>query len=233
MIGLKERDSFYDEVDCLEKQNIENIMKKHTQVGTSMELLEQFQIYEMNLSFEDGEISSVNPFYNNKEKTQRQHTDGTSNRKSSRFRIKNTAPPIPPPLPSYLILPPIIPPLPLSYMLQNYRNPATDNESSSSGDNFNGFSDFKTRDGGAGVTPGLRKLRLEKAERNRKLQQECEFQYNNQKESDESGKLIYILIEHASAIKHVSNSNIISRNIQPIFLELTNTSDKFINFQLS
>uniref|UniRef100_A0A3B4C3F0 Formin homology 2 domain containing 3b n=1 Tax=Pygocentrus nattereri TaxID=42514 RepID=A0A3B4C3F0_PYGNA len=48
LAGLPDQDSFYDVVDCLEEQGIEVIGQRHlNRKGTDLDLLEQFNIYEV------------------------------------------------------------------------------------------------------------------------------------------------------------------------------------------
>ncbi|KAM7123504.1 FH1/FH2 domain-containing protein 3 isoform 7-T8 [Ciconia maguari] len=59
--GLPDQDSFYDVVDCLEELGIEAISQRHlNKKGTDLDLVEQFNIYEMTLRHEDGD-ESVDP----------------------------------------------------------------------------------------------------------------------------------------------------------------------------
>ncbi|XP_061851027.1 FH1/FH2 domain-containing protein 3 isoform X4 [Colius striatus] len=59
--GLPDQDSFYDVVDCLEELGIEAISQRHlNKKGTDLDLVEQFNIYEMTLRHEDGD-DSVDP----------------------------------------------------------------------------------------------------------------------------------------------------------------------------
>ncbi|XP_036394443.1 FH1/FH2 domain-containing protein 3 [Megalops cyprinoides] len=62
LAGLPDQDSFYDVVDCLEEQGIEAIAKRHlNRKGTDLDLVEQFNIYEMTLRHEDGDGDSQPP----------------------------------------------------------------------------------------------------------------------------------------------------------------------------
>lgn len=48
LAGLPDQDSFYDVVDFLEEQGIEAIVQRHlSRKGTDLDLLEQFNIYEV------------------------------------------------------------------------------------------------------------------------------------------------------------------------------------------
>ncbi|XP_048467330.1 FH1/FH2 domain-containing protein 3 isoform X2 [Rhincodon typus] len=60
LAGLPDQDSFYDVVDCLEEQGMEAISQRHlNKKGTDLDLLEQFNIYEMSLKHEDGDDDSI------------------------------------------------------------------------------------------------------------------------------------------------------------------------------
>ncbi|XP_058243003.1 FH1/FH2 domain-containing protein 3 isoform X6 [Hemibagrus wyckioides] len=62
LAGLPDQDSFYDVVDFLEEQGIEPISQRHlSRKGTDLDLLEQFNIYEMTLRHEDGDDESSPP----------------------------------------------------------------------------------------------------------------------------------------------------------------------------
>ncbi|XP_044734210.1 FH1/FH2 domain-containing protein 3 isoform X2 [Chrysoperla carnea] len=54
--GIPDQDTYYDQVDCLEEQGIENIIQKYmSRQCTNLDLLRQFQIYEAVLEYEDGD----------------------------------------------------------------------------------------------------------------------------------------------------------------------------------
>ncbi|XP_026534064.1 FH1/FH2 domain-containing protein 3 isoform X2 [Notechis scutatus] len=56
--GLPDQDSFYDVIDCLEELGMEKISRKHlNKKGSDLDLIEQFNIYEMTLRHEDGDAS--------------------------------------------------------------------------------------------------------------------------------------------------------------------------------
>ncbi|XP_067911534.1 FH1/FH2 domain-containing protein 3 isoform X6 [Heterodontus francisci] len=60
LAGLPDQDSFYDVVDCLEEQGMEAISQRHlNKKGTDLDLVEQFNIYEMGLKHEDDDDDSV------------------------------------------------------------------------------------------------------------------------------------------------------------------------------
>ncbi|XP_074059913.1 FH1/FH2 domain-containing protein 3 isoform X1 [Macrotis lagotis] len=60
--GLPDQDAFYDVVDCLEELGIEAISQRHlNKRGTDLDLVEQFNIYEMTLRHEDGDENAEPP----------------------------------------------------------------------------------------------------------------------------------------------------------------------------
>lgn len=184
--GLNDQDSFYDETDYLEEQGMESIIQRYmSRADTDLDLLDQFQLYEAALRFEDGVSDEIIHYPDNvMRKTLRYCSSETTEKRKSR-RQSTTAPaPIPPPLPNYQIIPPVVPPLPLSYMLKQSHQSA-ENDSSSSGGDLNGFGDCKVREGGAGVTPGLRRRR-ERAERQKTFQREQESFVNGLKQKEEN-----------------------------------------------
>ncbi|XP_043920510.1 FH1/FH2 domain-containing protein 3 isoform X2 [Protopterus annectens] len=62
LAGLPDQDSFYDVVDCLEEAGIEAISQRHlNKKGTDLDLVEQFNIYEMILQHEDGDDDTDPP----------------------------------------------------------------------------------------------------------------------------------------------------------------------------
>lgn len=192
--GLSDQDSFYDESDYLEQQDIESIIQRYmSRTSTDLDLLDQFQLYEAALRFEDGESDAIQRLPDNTvRKTLRYRLSDTTERRKSRRHSTSAPAPPPPPIPTYQIIPPTVPPLPLSYMIQQHQQTA-DNDSSSSGGDLNGFADCKVREGGAGVTPGLRRRR-ERAERQKTFQREQEAVVNSlkQPESDDNGEFLQI-----------------------------------------
>lgn len=185
--GLSDQDSFYDESDYLEQQGMESIIQRYmSRTGTDLDLLDQLQLYDAALRFEDGESDEIVRIPDNTvRKTLRYRADNTTERRKSRRHSTGTAPPPIPPPPPPLTAPPMVPPLPLSYMLQQH-NQTPDNDSSSSANSvdLNGvFKDCKVRDGGAGVTPGLRRRR-ERAERQKSFIREQEANSNGVKPAE-------------------------------------------------
>uniref|UniRef100_A0A8C4ENV0 Formin homology 2 domain containing 3b n=1 Tax=Dicentrarchus labrax TaxID=13489 RepID=A0A8C4ENV0_DICLA len=62
LAGLPDQDSYYDMVDCLEEQGIETMAQRHlSRKGTDLDLVEQFNIYEMTLRHEDGDDETQLP----------------------------------------------------------------------------------------------------------------------------------------------------------------------------
>ncbi|XP_076826885.1 FH1/FH2 domain-containing protein 3 isoform X6 [Brachyhypopomus gauderio] len=81
LAGLPDQDSFYDVVDCLEEQGIEAITQRHlSRKGTDLDLLEQFNIYEMTLRHEDGDDETPPPPVGRKDR-RRASVGGTPERR--------------------------------------------------------------------------------------------------------------------------------------------------------
>ncbi|XP_038248942.1 FH1/FH2 domain-containing protein 3 isoform X1 [Dermochelys coriacea] len=78
--GLPDQDTFYDVVDCLEELGIETISQRHlNKKGTDLDLVEQFNIYEMTLRHEDGDETADPP--PNGRKDRRRASLGSSERR--------------------------------------------------------------------------------------------------------------------------------------------------------
>ncbi|XP_075159456.1 formin homology 2 domain containing isoform X5 [Haematobia irritans] len=161
--GLNDQDSFYDESDLLEQQGMESVIQHYmSKPGTDMDLINQLQLYEAVLKFEDGESDGLRLPDNTLRKTQRfRNSTDTAERRKSRRHSTGTSPGnINKVLPTNARLTPT--------------QPALDEDSSSSTNSTefsNGvFVDKNHRDG-AGVTPGLRRRR-ERAERHRSFLKE-------------------------------------------------------------
>ncbi|XP_026795713.3 FH1/FH2 domain-containing protein 3 isoform X7 [Pangasianodon hypophthalmus] len=95
LAGLPDQDSFYDVVDFLEEQGIEPIAQRHlSRKGTDLDLLEQFNIYEMTLRHEDGDDESSPPPVGRKDR-RRASVGGTlerrglERRRSRRHSLQN------------------------------------------------------------------------------------------------------------------------------------------------
>uniref|UniRef100_A0A0A9WQT4 FH1/FH2 domain-containing protein 3 n=1 Tax=Lygus hesperus TaxID=30085 RepID=A0A0A9WQT4_LYGHE len=153
--GLPDQDMYYDQVDALEEQGMENIIRKYmSKQGTDLDLLRQFQIYEAVLAHEDGDDEKTTPLRqldealrkslkNRKSLTATLHPD---DRRKSRRRLIGSSPVTLTLTPTRIITPPLSPDI----LAMNDVN-------------------------GVGVTPGLRRRR-ERAERHKsfiKEQQEA------------------------------------------------------------
>ncbi|XP_037722324.1 FH1/FH2 domain-containing protein 3 isoform X5 [Drosophila subpulchrella] len=164
LAGLNDQDSFYDESDLLEQQGMETVIQRYmSKPGTDLDLLDQLQLYEAVLKFEDGESDGQRLPQNSMRKTQRYRpgTNTTERRKSRRHSTDNS------PAPLTKVLP--------TTVLRMTPTQATVDEDSSGSTNsteFSGglFNEKKPRDG-AGVTPGLRRRR-ERAERHKSFLKE-------------------------------------------------------------
>ncbi|XP_047455684.1 FH1/FH2 domain-containing protein 3 isoform X5 [Mugil cephalus] len=81
LAGLPDQDSYYDMVDCLEEQGIETTAQRHlSRKGTDLDLVEQFNIYEMTLRHEDGDDEAQLPPSGRKDR-RRASVGGTSERR--------------------------------------------------------------------------------------------------------------------------------------------------------
>lgn len=188
--GVPDQDTYYDQTDALEEQGIENIIQRYmSKPGTDLDLLQQFQIYEAVLQYEDGEdkTTSIKHLDETIRKTLRSRkslVDSSERRKSRRHSTGNT---------------------PLHHQkkpLKEINVDDDDDESSSSSQSSNGMNHnalngsykdpHKVND--AGVTPALRR-RLERAERQRSFL----------KEQQENARLISGVINKADEIN--SNGN--------------------------
>nr|XP_046254740.1 FH1/FH2 domain-containing protein 3 isoform X4 [Scatophagus argus] len=81
LAGLPDQDSYYDMVDCLEEQGIEAMAQRHLgRKGTDLDLVEQFNIYEMILRHEDGDDETQLPPSARKDR-RRASVGGTNDRR--------------------------------------------------------------------------------------------------------------------------------------------------------
>ncbi|XP_058878930.1 FH1/FH2 domain-containing protein 3-like isoform X8 [Acipenser ruthenus] len=96
LAGLSDQDSFYDVVDSLEEQGIEVIAQRHlNKKGTDLDLVEQFNMYEMTLRHEDGDDDSQPPPAGRKDRRRASlgganERHGLERRRSRRHSIQNT-----------------------------------------------------------------------------------------------------------------------------------------------
>ncbi|XP_022165598.1 FH1/FH2 domain-containing protein 3 isoform X1 [Myzus persicae] len=152
--GIPDQDTYYDQVDSIEEQGIEQVIQKYmSKPGTELDLLRQLQIYEVVLQHEDGDNKStpirvdhsIRKTLRNR-KSLNSSLDSADRRKSRRHSAGNPSVQMP------LLMErlDINPPLPKPNKLPH---PGED----------------------AGVTPGL-KRRRERAQRQRSLLRE---QYKN------------------------------------------------------
>ncbi|XP_060837402.1 FH1/FH2 domain-containing protein 3 isoform X1 [Rhopalosiphum padi] len=152
--GIPDQDTYYDQVDSIEEQGMEQVIQKYmSKPGTELDLLRQLQIYEVVLQHEDGDNKStpirvdhsIRKTLRNR-KSLNSSLDSVDRRKSRRHSAGNTCVQMP------LLMErlDINPPLPKPNKLPH---PGED----------------------AGVTPGL-KRRRERAQRQRSLLRE---QYKN------------------------------------------------------
>ncbi|KAM6909848.1 FH1/FH2 domain-containing protein 3 [Xenentodon cancila] len=96
LAGLPDQDSYYDMVDYLEEQSIEATAQRHlSRKGTDLDLIEQFNIYEMTLRHEDGDDETQLP--PNARKDRRRASVGGTNerrglerRRSRRHSLQNS-----------------------------------------------------------------------------------------------------------------------------------------------
>lgn len=158
--GIPDQDTYYDQVDLLEEQDIESVIRKYmSKPGTDLDLLRQFQIYEAVLQHEDGEekgtpLKQLDETIRKTLRNRKSLTNGTINnderRKSRRHSTGTTA---------------------ISHAVS--LTLARHHSETSSPEEYRikqiAFSHLPVD--GAGVTPGLRRRR-ERAERQRSLLRE-------------------------------------------------------------
>ncbi|XP_031330024.1 FH1/FH2 domain-containing protein 3 isoform X1 [Photinus pyralis] len=167
--GIPDQDTYYDQTDALEEQGIESIIQRYmSKPGTDLDLLQQFQIYEAVLQYEDAEEKGI-PLRNLDESVRktlksRKSVAGSQERRKSRRHSTGTAP-----LHSCMNVR-------RSLLLQ--ANMEGDDESSSSQSStglndhhINGSYKENNKASEAGVTPALRRRR-ERAERQRSFMRE-------------------------------------------------------------
>lgn len=94
LAGLNDQDSFYDESDLLEQQGMEGVIQRYmSRPGTDLDLLDQLQMYEAVLKFEDGEADGIRLPDNSLRKTMRYRpTTDTAERRKSRRHSTGTSP---------------------------------------------------------------------------------------------------------------------------------------------
>ncbi|XP_045465037.1 FH1/FH2 domain-containing protein 3 isoform X2 [Harmonia axyridis] len=224
--GVPDQDTYYDQTDSLEEQGIEHIIQRYmSKPGTDLDLLQQFQIYEAVLQYEDGEETSGNPFRlldesirktlrcrksmvdSTERRKSRRHSTGTSNvyalnKKNSINNNNNN----------------------VGLCLQPQTNQEDDDDTSSSHSsemgnpdpNLNGRYKDNNQAREAGVTPALRQRR-ERAERQRhflKQQQETISMYRNKVQNVEDTNNDKVNGNYTNALQQRinNNGNILNRN---------------------
>jgi hypothetical protein len=168
--GVPDQDTYYDQTDALEEQEIERIIQRYmSKPGTDLDLLQQFQIYEAVLQYEDGEEIGGTPIRHLDESIRktlrnRKSVSEANERRKSRRHSTGTAPHRQPLCRNSI-----------NRSLQINRE--EDNESSSSqssevnASQLNGCYKDSNKATDAGVTPALRRRR-ERAERQRSFMRE-------------------------------------------------------------
>jgi FH1/FH2 domain-containing protein 3 len=188
--GLSDQDNFYDESDYLEQQGMEGIVQRYmSRPGTDLDLLDQLQLYEAVLRFEDGEIDGLRIPDNTVRKTLRYRTTGsdTVERRKSKRHSTSSSPSVPPPP---------VPPLPTQYSPMQQQALDEDSSSSANSGDLNGVFRECRENGpreGAGVTPGLRRRR-ERAERQKSFMREQQELINGNVEEETNGRGEYFFL---------------------------------------
>ncbi|XP_030606600.1 FH1/FH2 domain-containing protein 3 isoform X2 [Archocentrus centrarchus] len=96
LAGLPDQDSYYDMVDCLEEQGIEATAQRHlSRKGTDLDLVEQFNIYEVTLRHEDGDDDTQLPPSGRKDRRRASVSGsnerrGLERRRSRRHSLQNS-----------------------------------------------------------------------------------------------------------------------------------------------
>lgn len=103
LAGLPDQDTFYDVVDCLEELGIAAVSQRHlNKKGTDLDLLEQFNIYEMALRHEDGDETAEPPPSGHRDRRRASmcsggtvgEQQGLDRRRSRRHSIQNIKSPL-------------------------------------------------------------------------------------------------------------------------------------------
>ncbi|XP_055631021.1 serine-rich adhesin for platelets isoform X3 [Toxorhynchites rutilus septentrionalis] len=228
--GLSDQDCFYDESDFLEQQGMEGIIQRYmSRPGTDLDLLDQLQLYETVLRFEDGETDGIRIPDNTVRKTLRYRSNDTHDRRKSRRHSTGTAPqppPVPPP-PAPVMIPPSIPPPPppplpppvapvllqgsLRMQLQQTKDEDSSSSAHSADHNLAGGGYRDSSRDTTGVTPGLRRRR-ERAERQKSFMREqqelSQFKpqedTNGHVESDSEEKRLILQLKKDHTVKDLT-----------------------------
>ncbi|XP_035296135.1 FH1/FH2 domain-containing protein 3 isoform X2 [Cricetulus griseus] len=103
LAGLPDQDTFYDVVDCLEELGIAAVSQRHlNKKGTDLDLLEQFNTYEVALRHEDGDETAEPPPSGHRDRRRASMCSGGSvgehqgldRRRSRRHSIQNIKSPL-------------------------------------------------------------------------------------------------------------------------------------------
>ncbi|CAH1187826.1 unnamed protein product [Phyllotreta striolata] len=169
LAGVTDQDAYYDQSDALEEQGLENVIQRYmSKPGTDLDLLQQFQIYEAVLQYEDGDeaVISMRHLDENVRKTIRHRKSGEAGdrRKSRRHSTGNT-----PSHPGTLRNS-----FKANLILQDEDDESSSSQSSGiNNSQLNGGYKDSNKAFEAGVTPAL-KRRRERAERQRSFLKEQE-----------------------------------------------------------
>ncbi|XP_023159307.1 FH1/FH2 domain-containing protein 3 isoform X6 [Ceratitis capitata] len=214
LAGLNDQDSFYDESDLLEQQGMESVIQRYmSKPGTDLDLLDQLQLYEAVLKFEDGEAEGIRLPENSLRKTQRhrQSTD-TAERRKSRRHSTGTSPHVSKVIQSPKRM------TPTHGVLDEDSSGSTNSAEYAANGVFNGE---KSRDG-VGVTPGLRRRR-ERAERHKSFLKE-------QQEAVANG--IYAALERREEIESDNEDKKLLQQLKRDHT-VTNLTQKLSNMPMS
>lgn len=103
LAGLPDQDTFYDVVDCLEELGIAAVSQRHlNKKGMDLDLLEQFNIYEVALRHEDGDETAEPPPSGHRDRRRASmcsggtvgEQQGLDRRRSRRHSIQNIKSPL-------------------------------------------------------------------------------------------------------------------------------------------
>lgn len=212
--AVPDQDTYYDQVDALEEQGIESIIQRYmSKPGTDLDLLQQFQIYEAVLQFEDGEekggCTPIRHLDENIRKTLRSRKSMTDNseRRKSRRHSTGTAP-----LYGGLI------PRNNNHILPEDFDESSSSNSGLNSSQWNGSYKDSNKANDAGVTPAL-KRRRERAERQRSFMREQQetaallksVQAHQQQNNNEENNINVLAGNYTNALQQrLSNGNKIS-----------------------
>ncbi|XP_017772970.1 PREDICTED: FH1/FH2 domain-containing protein 3 isoform X2 [Nicrophorus vespilloides] len=236
--GVPDQDTYYDQTDALEEQGIENIIKRYmSKPGTDLDLLQQFQIYEAVLQYEDGEdkgtpIRHLDESIRKTLMSRKSLIDSAERRKSRRHSTCTT------PVHGNLNNNNVIKSTPL--LSNNEEDDESSSSQSSNGLNqMNGSYRDSSKGNDVGVTPALRRRR-ERAERQRSFMKEQQENANllrsnsttNSDDINENGNYTNGLQQRLSNGNNVLNRNSSRKDLTP-YLNAVNKLDSEENNGLS